>query len=254
MVLIVLQKENPIMKNTILFLAILLFVMQGYSQEKTFKPGHFERVIISPHIEVVFVEGDEETVELMSITESMDKFNVDLKNKKLHLYLDDAKIADSRDYNWDSTDGPYKGTVAKVVVTYKKIISADLRGEEAIEFSSQINQDNFKLSIYGETNISMSEVNLNELKVNIYGESELLILEGTVKDQKITAYGESEVDASNVISSTTKITSYGEGLYELNVSDDLKIVSFGESEIIYSGDPNLNKKLILGESTIRHKS
>ena len=54
-----------------------------------------------------------------------------------------------------------------------------------------------------------------------------------------------------VESNEAKITAYGEGTYQFNVSDRLKVTSYGEANILYKGNPNLKKGIVIGESTIR---
>jgi len=52
---------------------------------------------------------------------------------------------------------------------------------------------------------------------------------GSIKKQKITAFGSSKVIASDVISEETKITVYGNGTFKVNVSDKIKVTSYGEA-------------------------
>ena len=70
----------------------ILGIQRGNSQSETIKVETFNKIIISPHIQVVFVEGEEESVTVESITESMDKLNIEVKGKTLRIYLDDAKM------------------------------------------------------------------------------------------------------------------------------------------------------------------
>lgn len=244
------------MKSLFLFIALFISSVSAYSTEKTFKPGEFTKVVVSPHISVTFVEGDEETVEVVSMTKSIDKFNLELKNKKLHLFLDDAKTSIGKNgvQTAFSKSNKYIGTVAEVIVTYKKLVSADVRGEEKVLIESTLDQSDFRLFIYGESKVVINELALSDFRVTIYGESRLQVKAGNADYQKITAYGESKVDSSNLNSRLVKITAYGDGKYELSVDENLKVVSFGESEIIYTGDPDINKKIVIGETNLKKKS
>ena len=62
------------------------------AQEKTFTVKDFDGVIVSPHVEVIFIQAEEESVVIENIDVSMDKLNVEVKGKTLHIYLDDAKM------------------------------------------------------------------------------------------------------------------------------------------------------------------
>ncbi len=76
-----------------LFLAVMALGMQNtQAQQKTFDVGSFDEVIISPHIEVIFEKADQESVVIENIDVSMDKLNVEVKGKTLHVYLDDSKV------------------------------------------------------------------------------------------------------------------------------------------------------------------
>lgn len=234
---------------------LMLFSTKAVGQEKVFVPGNFNKVTVSPHIQVIFQKGLEQKVEVMSITEPLNKFNLELKNNRLHLFLDGAKISTkskkSKGNNWSYNKPIYKGTVAKVVVTYTDLVSCDLRGEQAFLFKSAIEQNEFKIAIYGESDVTVNEIEVDDLVVKIYGESTLALQKGHIDTQKITGYGESEIHAFGVESDVTKLTSYGEGDYKLTVNNDLNVTSFGESTVEYMGDPDVNKRVVIGETSIR---
>ncbi|MBX2845820.1 MAG: hypothetical protein KTR13_06345, partial [Saprospiraceae bacterium] len=64
------------MKNSIRISAIILFLIAGrlgVAQDKVYTTSEFDKVIVSPHIEVEFVEGQTEKVEVLSITEPLSK-------------------------------------------------------------------------------------------------------------------------------------------------------------------------------------
>lgn len=239
-----------------IFPIITFLLCSNYStaQSKVIDVETFDKVIVSPHIEVVFKEGDKESVLVESITVPNEKLNVIVKNNTLNIYLDGAKItADKKKekINGNKRKTPiYIGTVVKAIITYKKINSLDLRGKERFVFESSISSDKMRLKIYGESQVYMNDVNLKNLQVSIYGESYLEIKQGKIENQKFTAYGESKVNTLNVNNIETKLVAYGDGTFQFNVAEKLKITSYGEATIIYSGSPNLNKGIIIGKTKI----
>lgn len=244
-------------KASLVVIAALTFLLlSNYStaQTKVIEVETFDKIIISPHIEVVFKEGEKESVLIESISLPIEKLNIGVKNKTLHLYLDGAKIASDKKKEYKNGNecktSVYKGTIVKAVVSYKKINSIDLRGEEVFVFESKINAEKLDLKIYGESQIYMNELDLQDLQVAMFGESELEIKQGKVENQKIVMYGESKVNAMNVDNAETKITAYGEGDFQLNVSGKLKITAYGEASVSYYGNPILHKGIILGEAQI----
>lgn len=243
-------------KSNLLLIITAIFLFQNaviQAQSKTFTVKSFDKVIVSPHIEVVFKTGDEEKVVIEMLSEDLDEMNVEVKGKTLQLYLDDAKTVTEKDKEKSTknrTVAAYKGTVAKAIVYYKKVKTFSLRGEERFNFEDAIISDKIIFNIYGESQVIMKDVTLKELKVSIYGESHLKIENGSIENQKIIGYGESVVDLLQVNNKLAKITAYGDGSYQCNVSDKLKIVSYGEPTITYKGSATLEKGLSIGEVEI----
>lgn len=233
----------------------ILGIQKGISQSEIIEVETFNKVIVSPHIEVIFKEGNEESVSIESNTESMDKLNIEVKGKTLRIYLDDAKMvtkSEKVDYNeWKKKESIYKGTVVRAVVTYINIEELSLRGEEEFKCESLLKMDKFVLSIYGDSKVHLNEVDFKKLKTTIYGESKLLIQQGEIDNQKYTVYGESKVNTIDVKNKNTKLTAYGESEFKVNVSERLKVTAYGEAEVYYKGNPTINKGIIIGEARIQ---
>lgn len=249
------QKFSMKNQNYIFTVIIMFFMVIGTAQEKTFTlSDNFDKIIVSPHISAEFVRGDEASIVVEHITEPIEKFQYELKNGTLQVYLEDAKTLTkhekSYENGWKQKKPVYKNTVAKVTITYVDVHTFSVRGEEKIHFSSPMNQDSCTLRIYGASEVTMSDVTLKNLKVAIYGESDLNIEKGTIGKQRITAYGASNVRSTNAETKDGKITAYGDGTFQFNVSDRLKITSYGEATILYKGDPAIKKGIVIGESTI----
>ena len=122
--------------------AFLLFSNLSTAQSEIINVGTFDKVIVSPHIEVVFKEVEKESVSIESIDVPMNKLNVEVKNKVLNVYLDGARIISSskKDFlnGYECKKSIYKGTTVKAIVTYKKLRSIDLRGEQDFVFENSI--------------------------------------------------------------------------------------------------------------------
>jgi hypothetical protein len=237
--------------------ALLLFI--GFTithsvAQKNYPVNEFDKVIVSPHIQVTFVAGDEESVRIESNSVSSDKLNIEVNNKTLRIYLDSAKEYTRNrktSHGYEQYKTPvYQGTVVTAVVTYKTLNELSLRGEENHVCKSPLNGGVFKMWIYGESEVTLNEVNLDELVTVFYGESDLFIKAGSIRHQKYTSYGESKVNSYNITGRTSKVTSYGEADFKLNVSDEIKLVAFGETKLHYKGNPVISKKINMGELEI----
>jgi hypothetical protein len=244
------------MKKSIVTLALFFcFISGALAQTKTVNVDPFNKIIISPHIEVELAEGSEESVVIENAKVSMDKINVEVEGNTLRVYLDGAKTVTKSERvstdKWKGKKSLYDGTMATAKITYKTLKNLSIRGEEIVKVKSPISQDDLKLTIYGESKVYFNELVLSEFTVAIYGESYLEITNGKVDRQVYRAYGESEVNTSSMNNHETKITAYGESNFRVNVSDRLKVTCYGETKINYTGDAEVDKGIVIGEAEIR---
>ncbi len=247
------------MKNVIYYGVVLLIGFMGVhvinAQTETIQVDAFEKVIVSPHIELTLVEGEEEALTIEKSRVSMDKINVEVEGKTLRIYLDGARVITKSEKitndNWRGSRSIYNGTQVTATLTYKTLKRLSVRGEEVIRVASSMNQEELKLTIYGESKVYFSDLTTKHLTVAIYGESYLELTDGSVGRQVYRAYGESEVNASAIRNESTKITAYGESNFRVNVSNKLKVTCYGETTINYAGDAEVDKGIVIGEAEIR---
>jgi hypothetical protein len=211
-------------------------------------------VIVSPYIQVTFVEGNTESVTIEKSTVDNDKINIDVQDNTLRIYLDDAKDLPKNKKSYQNgykeKHPIYNGTVITATVTYKTMNELSVRGEETQVCKSLLKGDKFKLRIYGESHVYLDAVDLKDLRATIYGESLLDIKSGTIKNQKYIVYGESQINSLGINNNTTTITTYGEANFKVNASDEIKITAYGEASLQYKGDPAINKGLHFGKMQI----
>jgi Putative auto-transporter adhesin, head GIN domain len=234
--------------------ALLVFGFATAFSQTTTAVAHFNKVIVSPYIQVTFVEGNEESVTIENSTVGKDKINIKVEGKTLRIYLDGAKDIpkNERVYEDDrKVKQPlYNGTVVTAIVTYKTLEDLSVRGEETQVCKSLLKGETFRLSIYGESKVILDEVNLGELRTTIYGESFLDIKSGSITEQKYTVYGESKINSLGIKSKTTKITAYGEADFRVNVSDKIRITAYGDATLAYTGNPEISKGIHIGSVQI----
>nr|WP_294874467.1 head GIN domain-containing protein [uncultured Pedobacter sp.] len=237
-------------KHLYLTIAFTFFILNIRAQTPI-TVEHFDKVIISPHIQVTFVQADHETVTIDTCKTDVKKVNIESKGKTLRIYLEDAKEVTKNEEirnNGTVTKVPiYQGKILTVTVTYTELKSLSIRGEESAHLKSAIEQDNFNLKIYGESKVYFDKVKLNELRTTIYGESYLELKSGNITEQRLTAYGESKVEALGIESNVARLTLYGESKLNLNVADQINITAFGDAEIGYKGNPQIRKGITIGE-------
>lgn len=247
------MKKNTLYNLILTFLAFGVF--QINAQTKTLAVDSFDKIILSPYISATLVEGDKESVYFEYANVSEEEINVEVEGKTLRIYLDGAKTLDRneklRGNGYNMSRAYYEGAEVKAIITYRSLETLSVRGEEIIRCDSTIDQKDFTLRIYGESQVYLSDVDLEKLKVTIYGESYLEVQKGTVGYQKFTAYGESKVNSLGINNEDTKILAYGESDFRVNVADRLKVTCYGETHITYEGSPKIDRGIVVGEATIR---
>ncbi len=249
------MKKATSIKIIFKILLTFLAVHNGFGQANIVNVDAFDKVIVSPHVQVVFQQGDSENVIIESSTVSEDKINIEVNGTTLRIYLDGArdvtKSEKTNENGYERRKSIYNGTVVKAIVTYRNLGELSLRGEEKIVCKSTLACDKFNLTIYGASQVYLHNVAVKKLKTTIYGESYLELKGGKIDRHKITAYGETRLNTLGAETHSAKITAYGESSYRVKVVDRLKITAYGEATVAYQGNPQINKGIIIGEATIQ---
>lgn len=212
--------------------------------------GHFHKVIVSPYIQVTFVQGDEESVTINQSLVDSNKLHVEVHRGILRMYLDGAK--DLPHDRWDGGDGnpqdqrlyPEHAIVATVV--YKKLDALSLRGEENFLVRSPLSAKKFRLREYGQATVILTEVHIGKMHSTIYGECSVDIKAGVVDRQYFTCFGEGKINTTAITGQKAKVTAFGEAEFRVNVTDLIRITSFGDAKVCYRGDPEIVKGIHFG--------
>ncbi len=238
---------------TILAAGMLVFMTcAAYAQKAV---GPFHKVVISPYIQVTFVQGDQESVTINSITVDSNKLHAEVHGGTLHIYLDGAKnLPHSKTYKSDGdrySKELYPNHAVVVTVRYKKLTSLSLRGEETYLCQSPLRADHFSLHVYGESTVNFTEVHFGKMHSSIYGESTLNIQAGEVNKQYYTCFGEGKINTTAVSGREAWVTAFGETEFRVNVSDRIKIAAFGDARLRYMGNPDIVKGIHLGDMDLK---
>jgi hypothetical protein len=235
-------------------LPVLFSLIAAAASAQTKMTSPFNKVIVSPYIQVTLVQGDQESVTVNDMHVDSGKLHIEVNDKTLRIYLEGAKDFphSEKDYSngYKETHPLYRNTSVVATITYKTLEALSFRGDEDQLCKSPIVGDKFVLKIYGESNVTVNEMNLQQLSATLYGEGTLEIKAGSVKDQKYTSYGESKVNSLGINSSTGRVTAFGRANFKLNVTDRIKITSYGEAELYYKGNPAIERGLNFGDMVI----
>jgi hypothetical protein len=243
------------MKN-IAFSLLFLAGSTSFAQTLEKKVDHFDQVIVSPKINLVLVQGTDESVKINYENVAESKINVKVKNHKLHIYLDHAKFLEKRrKYRNDGEtrkESIYKNAVITAYVTYRDIKRLSVRGEQQVDVQGKIENKKFKLSAYGECDITLASIKVDKLKAVLYGQHALRVNEGFASFQKFKLFGENKIDTQSLQSEEVASATYGESKLKFNASDNVRVVTFGESKVTVKGLADVDQ-FSLGEVTVRRQ-
>ncbi len=245
------------MKKIAQYLIFAVLVTSGsssFAQEFEKKLSSFSRITVSPKINLILQKGDQESIRVIYSNINPGKINIEVEGNKLNLYLDQARIVDKRertndDYN--SKTSIYRDVEITAYVTYTQLKSLEVRGEQEVASRGLLENENFKLKVYGQSEITFDSLQTQKFKAVVYGENRININGGKAAHQRYRLYGENKVDTRALASTTVSSNIYGEGRLTVTASDEVRINAFGEPEVNVGGTSYINKGIIIGKADIR---
>ncbi len=242
-------------KNLLIVVMLLQAVVAGAQDEApeiNKDLPSFSRIVVSPRINLILTEGDEESIRLVYHRVNPEEINIEVKGKTLRLYLDDSRVTEKmiRRNRYEKRSA-YAEANLTAYVTYRKLDRLEIRGEQELTCKSPIVAEKFVLKGYGRNEINFASIKTAFLKTNLYGENTLNIDGGKAEYQKYKLYGENRIDTRDLKSYYATATIFGESRLKLSIQDEIKINAFGESQVTYAGNAEVNKGLIFGKANIR---
>jgi HSP20 family molecular chaperone IbpA len=215
----------------------------------------FDRVAASPLITLVLEPGDQERVRLEYSGVDPEKINYEVHGKTLRIYLDDARYA-VRDHKYWRDGYEYRRPLydrnvrVTAYVTYKRLRSIEKRGEENVTCKGPLAAKRCTVRLFGEVDAELESVTARRFKAAMFGENTLRIASGQAARQRYRSFGENTVDTRNVAGSITSTSTFGDSHFRLNASDQMRVTTFGESDVRFTGGGQLSKRLVFGEASI----
>lgn len=239
------------MKNIILATAAsLALIASAAAQEIQSQLKPFNRVIASPHINLVLTRGDQESIRLVYEGVSPDKINIKQHGRTLHIYLDKARLAEKKYKHGYKTTAMYPKARLTAYVTYRSLEELEIRGNQELSCLDPIRSRRFALRAYGENDITFSSLNTEYFVTKLYGENTLKIDDGKADFQKYSLYGTNDINTLALKSYSATANLFGESSLQLHTDDELKVSSFGEGEVLYAGDAHVNHRLVFGNARV----
>lgn len=238
----------------LIFTALVAGSTVCFAQEFEKKLSPFSRITVSPKINLILQKGDHESIRVTYSNVNPGKINIVVEGNKLNLYLDQARIVDKRertndDYN--SKTSIYRDVEITAYVTYTQLKSLEVRGELEVTSLGLLENESFKLKVYGQSEITLDSLHTQKFKAVVYGENRIKINGGKAAHQRYRLYGENKIDTRALASITVSSSIYGEGRLTVTASDEVRINAFGEPEVNVAGTSYINKGIIIGKADIR---
>jgi len=245
------------MKITTVFIAFLFVCQMLNAQSKDIQTSSFDKIIVSPNINVRLVEAEEGSVRIDRHSIPLDKIKVEVKGKTLRLFLEDAKLVTKtrrqRGRNYKIDVPIYKGGEVDATIFYTDLKKLSIRGEEEVVCESPIKRDKFKVKMYGEVEFIAEDLEVEKLKVALFGENYFEVKNGFARRQTLRTFGENEVNVRRLDNKLAVVRGYGENEYKITANNVIRFSSLGDASIAYSGGADLHKVIVLGETEVRRR-
>jgi hypothetical protein len=230
---------------------LALTVQLTEAQEISRELKSFNKIVVSPKINLILEQGDQENIRLTYSNVDPSKINIKVQGNTLRVFLDDAKVAE-KTYRTSGNEkrSIYHDASVTAYVTYKELEHLEIRGNQELTCNGPLKAERFTLKAYGENDINLSSLKTEYLRTSLYGDNDLKIKTGKAEYQKYRLFGDNKIDTQDVKSFSATTTIFGESKIKLNTQDNLKVNAFGESQVSYNGNASVNKGLIFGKAQI----
>ncbi|MEM9859526.1 MAG: DUF2807 domain-containing protein [Bacteroidota bacterium] len=216
--------------------------------------GYFNKISIGPHVNLHFVQGDEEEIKVDYRRIDEEDIHVKIVGKTLKIYLDKAKNLPKKVKVYN---GKYKEKVSvydrsrvTAYVTVRDLKKIQSKGEEFIYSDKPLVVDKLKIKSYGASEIRLASLKADRLKAVLWGDHDLRIKDGMVKKQVLKGIGDNNIQNEDLVTFVTKVGVLGDTEVDVNAKDYLRLSSLGESTVKYSGMPRVNRWFTIGDNNM----
>jgi hypothetical protein len=246
------------MRKVALYFLFSVIASTLFAQEKEVIIGQFNKIILSPGIDLVLQQGEKEAVSIEFNGIESEKINAYVNKRTLKLYLDGAKMtpkySKSKNEMYDYSGDIYSGAKVTAYVTYSYLNKLEIRGDNLVVAENEIESQKFKVVAYGENEIVLPSINAIKTKVVLYGENDFAVTSGRSIKQTFKSFGENKISTADFEGQKVKGKMYGEGRLTANASERLAVTAFGEAEVRNAGRGIIKRKIVIGNNDIRRKN
>ncbi len=207
----------------------------GHHIEKNTVVKPFDKISVSGSIILILKQDSSYAVRIATDSNLMKYVKVDVSGSRLNI-----KVKEERYCGKDS-----------IVVEAGIGALKELKGDGAIKVSGKerIYAGDLKLSMAGSSEVTM-DLSAGNLNTNLDGTATLK-LTGQTGSHTLMATGIAEVNAFNFVSGVYKINVTGTAKANINVLNELNVITEGSSEISYKGNPAKVNEKKSGAATLK---
>lgn len=190
----------------------------------------FDGIHVSGSATLNLTQGDEYSVLLRSSN---------LANVKTEV-RDSVLMIDNSDMRYGKLE---------VNVTMPKLNTICVQGASEVETVGAFSGDDLFMEIEGAGKVDM-ELHFAEIEIKTEGAADV-DLEGTADYLNITTLGAADVEAEDLVAQRVKVNCAGGTKAKVNCQQTLSAQAAGASKIRYKGNPNIEKQISVGASSIK---
>jgi len=212
-----------------------LFAKYGNSEEITLQLGSFSKVHLNGGYEVELVQGNEESITIVSEKEMLDKVKAEISNGLLEIKAEKEILVNK----------------VKLIIKFKSIEELRIDGGMSMKSIQKVEVDSLTLKVNGGAEIKLN-ISAKSLKLMLAGGTNIE-LTGNVNNLEIMLGGAGNISADLLKAENVKIEIDGAGYAKVWASKSIDAQLAGAGVIEYSGNPANVKTGITGIGSIRQK-
>ncbi len=208
------------------------------NKEKEFKVTEFKNIDLGGALEVEIVQGNEYKVVAVGDQFAIDQLTVRVENNTLT--ADQTKPFQICFLCFHNSP--------KLIITTPSVEYMSFSGATDIHIST-LTQENVQIDLSGGSNIDIERLQVTTLELNAHGSASIQIA-GSAEQMNAQLSGASDMDSVNFKTQKTSIDLSGSSDADIYVTDELKTIISGSSDLRYKGNPKITNQDVSGASDI----
>ncbi len=197
--------------------------------------GSFNSIDVSNALDVIITQSGACTVEVEADENLQEIILTKVKGGTLYVYC---------------SENIRKAKKTAVYISFEDLEKLEVSGAVDLESAGTITVDDLKVRASGASDLELS-LSCGDLKFNVSGASDVDV-DGNAANLDINISGASDMDAFQLKAEKVFVDASGASNIKIHALQRLSAESSGASDIIYKGDPEVNRISTSGAGDVRH--